>query len=166
MSDIPGSVYDIATATITRQLLAGEPLFRLHAPAGRLAYVLNMWFAVFGIDNLNETNAMQITNLSSLGAGAVLFSYQNPRDLNSGAWPGPTGAVIPNDGWTTDPTVGNKFGGAKPFNLGSGWSWSARRSGITQNIGLDIGGGGISCHLARDLSASMTCRAGLTVVTL
>ena len=155
-----GLRYDIEFPTFTRSLTADEVICRVSAPADSLMLVEEMWFGIVGTDDLNETNAIELVTLSTDGTGGATPLFQQ-RELNAPVFPG-TAASIDADDWTAEPTVSDVHGGAKPFNLATGWEWSWTQSG---HLAVPPSGR-VGFRIVDALSASMICHAGMTVLII
>lgn len=153
-----GRMYDVEFPTFTRSLTADEVICRVSAPATSILLVLDMWFGIVGTDDLNEPNGIEICRLSTDGIGGSTALFE-PRESGSTVFGG-SGAAIDAGDWSTEPTVSDVLGGAKPFNLATGWEWSWTSAGtITVSPS-----GRIGFRIVDALSASMICHAGMTVL--
>jgi len=155
-----GRMYNVEFPTFTRSLTADEVICRVSAPSTAVLLVLEMWFGIVGTDDLNEPNAMEIVRLSSDGTGGSTALFK-PLEVGSTAFGG-SGASIDADDWSANPTVSDVLGGAKPFNLATGWDWDWTRSApITVSPS-----GRVGFRIVDPLSASMICHAGMTVLEI
>lgn len=155
---LPGRCYDIEVPTFARQVAADEVVLRVSAPSTASLLVSAMWFGIVGTDDLNETNAMEIVRLSSDGAGGGSPTAEQ-RSSGDSAFGGTMASLDAND-WTTDPTVSDTLGGARPFNLATGWRWSWAEEGAPITVSPS---GRIGFRVVDTLSASMNIYAGMTV---
>jgi len=107
----------------SRQFVADDPICQIrNIDADIIVEVLAMSFHIFGLDDLNEPNAIEIVRYSTAGQ-SVGFP---PRRFEPGGQtdPGLLFDIIDDAGWTvTTPTVSDVLGGAYPFNLSTGWQW-------------------------------------------
>ncbi len=153
-----GRMYDVEFPTFNRSLLADEVICRVSAPATSILLVLEMWFGMVGSDDKNEPNAIEICRLSTDGSGGSTALFE-ARELGSTAFGG-TGAAIDAGDWTAEPTVSDVLGGARPFNLASGWEWS-----WTQSAPITVSPSGrIGFRIVDPVSAAMDFHAGMTIL--
>lgn len=125
----------------------------------RLMHVLSMWFNQIGSDQLNEPNAMEIVRTSSTGLGGASATQESHELGNTAAL---FAGSIDDNGWSTAPIMTEVLGGARPFNLSTGWRWSPAPSGrpilvsLTANTYLGF-------RPVRASSAAITFMVGATV---
>jgi len=154
-------ILSYTSANITRSLAADEVLITVNVPFTIYTRVLTLWLLQIGTNGLNEPNAMEIVRCSANGVGGIVAQE---GEWESGNTPKGLGIAvhIDADGWTTAPPVTDVLGGARPFNLNSGWRWNSSVSKaliISPNTNVHFYG----FRIVDAISAAMTFQVGITV---
>ena len=156
-----GRVYviQLPTAGIARSLAADEVIMRVSAPATASLLVLAASFGIVGTDDKNEPNVIEMCRLSTDGTGGSTTTVEQ-TDLGDTAFGG-THSGIDADDWTAEPTVTDVLPQGGPFNLASGWHFSAAEFGRPIVVPPS---GRIGFRIKDAISASMTFHASMTVL--
>jgi len=151
-----------SNASIVRQIGTDEVLMSFSNPTNAtVILVYELWFSPRGTDFLHENNAMEIVRTSSEGSGGSNMT-QEALDLGNPVGAGMMlGINVDADGWSTPPPVTDVLGGARPFNLASGWRWTWADTGTPLIISPATSG--IGFRMVWPPSVSLTFEVGAMI---
>jgi len=112
----------VYSASVTRQLVADDVIAVVNTVPNLMFLILQLYLHQYGNDQLNEPNAIEVLRLTGGQGGGQVMTVKNYETGDPVASLGLNG--IDADDWSTPPTPSTVMGGARPFNLSSGWRWA------------------------------------------